>query len=235
MLPELPPTFSTTVEALHAVAANVMSAAYFHATSHIGLRPTPRGFGTPVFGAEERVRVDATALVHERAGQVRRHQLTTLTAAAAFVGVPLGAPPVFNATTAIAPDAPLVVDRDGALAVADWYALAAALLHDLRAAHETVSSTDLQIWPEHFDLACELGDESAGNRANFGASPGDAGIPEPYLYVGPFDPARRVGALGTHGFGAALTYSELRSTGEAGAAGRHFFESALAQLVGDEA
>jgi hypothetical protein len=235
MLPELPPTFSSTVDALHALAENVMSAAYFHATNHIGLRPTPRGFGTPVFGEEERVRVDASALVHERAGQVRRHQLTTLTAAAAFVGVPLGAPSVFNPTTSIAPDAPLLVDRDSALALADWYALGAALLHDLRIAHDSVSSTDLQIWPEHFDLACELGDEGAGTRANYGASPGDAGIPEPYLYVGPWDPARRVGALGTHGFGAALTYSELRTSGEAGAAGHQFFESALAQLVGEQA
>ena len=67
-----------------------------------------------MFGDEERVRVDGTALVHERAGQVRRHQLTTLTAAAAFVGVPLGAPSVFKATTAIPPDAALAVDRDGA-------------------------------------------------------------------------------------------------------------------------
>jgi hypothetical protein len=231
MLPELPPTYTTTLDALHAVAENVMAAAYFRATTHIGLRPTPRGFGTPVFGDDERVRVDATALVCERAGQVRRHQLTTLTAAAAFVGVPLGAPPVFTATTSIAPDAPLAVDRDAALALADWYALGAALLHDLRAAHDSVSSSDLQLWPEHFDLACELGDEGAGTRANYGASPGDAGIPEPYLYVGPWDPERKVGILGAYGFGAACTYSELRASGEACAAGRRFFESAFSQLV----
>jgi hypothetical protein len=232
LLPELPANFSAAVEALHALAEMVLSAAYFHATTHIGLRPTPRGFGTPVFGEDERVRVDATVLVHERAGRVRRHELTTLAAAAAFVGVPLGAPSVFTATTSIPPDALLAIDRDSALALADWYALGAALLHDLRTSHDDASSSDLQIWPEHFDLACELGDADAGTRANYGASPGDAGIPEPYLYVGPWDPERRVGALGTHGFGAALTYSELRASDEAGAAGRHFFESAFAQLVG---
>ena len=38
-----------------------------------------------------------------------------------------------------------------------------------------------------------LGDADAGTRANFGASPGDASIPEPYLYVGPWDEARRTG------------------------------------------
>jgi len=230
-LPALPPTFAATRDALHALAENVVSAAYFHATAHIGLRPTPRGFGTPVFGDDERVRVDATALVHELAGQVRRDELTTLSSAAAFVGIPLGAPTVFTPTTSIPPDAPLRVDRDAALALADWYALGAALLNDLRAAHEPVSSSDTQIWPEHFDLACELGDEGAGTRANYGASPGDAGIPEPYLYVGPWDPERRTGILGAYGFGAACTYSELRASGEAGAAGRQFFESAFAQLT----
>src|SRR5262249_29888317 len=96
MLLALPPEFAATRDALHAVAEQVVSAAYFHATSHIGLRPAPRGFGTPVFGDNERVRVDATALVHERAGVSRRHELTTLQTAAAFVGVPLGAPAVYT-------------------------------------------------------------------------------------------------------------------------------------------
>ena len=232
MLPELPPNFSVAVDALHALAEKVLSAAYFHSTTHIGLRPTPRGFGTPVFGDAERVRVDATELVHERAGEVRRHEITTLAAAAEFVGVPLGAPSVFVAATTIPADAVLAVDRDSSLALGDWYALGAALMHDLRTTHEEVSSSDLQIWPEHFDLACELGDADAGTRANYGASPGDAGIPEPYLYVGPWDPKKRVGALGTHAFGAALTYSELRASGEAGVVGRHFFESAAALLLG---
>ncbi len=176
--------------------------------------------------------MDATALVHERAGQLRRHEITTLATAAAFVGIPLGPPTVFTPTTSLAPDAPLLVDRDSALALADWYALGAALVHDLRAAHEGESSTDVQIWPEHFDLACELGDEGAGTRANYGASPGDDGIPEPYLYVGPWDPDRRTGALGTHPFGAARTYSELRASGEpAGVAGRRFFETAAGLLL----
>jgi hypothetical protein len=231
VLPELPPSFGVTRGALHALAEHVLSAAYFHATTHIGLRPTPRGFGTPVFGEQERVRVDATALVHEKAGQTRRHELTTLHAASAFVGVPLGAPAVYTPTTSIAPDAPLLIDRDAVLAVGDWYALGSALLHDLRAAHPEVSSTDAQLWPEHFDLACELGDADAGTRATYGASPGDSAIPEPYFYVGPWDAARRTGMLGVYPFGGACTYSELRGTPAAGAAGRRFFESALEQLL----
>jgi hypothetical protein len=232
MLPELPPTLAETRGALHALAEQVVSAAYFHATTHIGLRPTPRGFGTPVFGRQERVRVDTTSLVHERGTETRRHEITTLWAAAAFIGVPVGAPPVFTPTTSLDAEAPLRIDREAALVLADWYALGGALLGDLKAAHAGTPSSESQIWPEHFDLACELGDADAGTRANYGASPGDGTIPEPYLYVGPWDAERRTGELGTYPFGAALTYSELRRAGEAGAAGRQFYERAAALLLG---
>jgi hypothetical protein len=232
MLPELPDSFGATVEALHALAEHVLSAAYFRATTHIGLRPTPRGFGTPRFGDDERVRIDGTALVHEQAGTERRTAITTLRDAAAFVGVPLGAPAVYTPATALDPDRPLTIDHDAALALGDWYALGGALLADLRVAHADQPSSESQIWPEHFDLACEIGNADAGARANYGASPGDGGIPQPYLYVGPWEAARRTGILGAYPFGAALTYDELRHAPEAGGAGRQFFEAALAVLTG---
>jgi hypothetical protein len=232
VLPELPPSFGETRDALHALAEQVVSAAYFHATTHIGLRPTPRGFGTPIFGEQERVRVDTTALIHERGTETRRHELTTLRAASAFVGVPLGAPTVFTPTMSLGPEVPLRIDRDAALALADWYALGGALVNDLKAAHAETGSSESQIWPEHFDLACELGAADAGTRANYGASPGDSTIPEPYLYVGPWAPERRTGELGAYPFGAACTYAELRRSGEAGATGRQFFERAAGVLLG---
>jgi hypothetical protein len=231
VLPELPGAFSETREALHALAEHVLAAAYFRSTKHIGLRPTPRGFGTPVFGDHERVRVDATALVHERGASEERTEITTLRAAAAFLEIPLGAPDVYTPTTAHDPDAPLRIDHDAALALGDWYALAGALLADLRADQPELPSTESQIWPEHFDLACELGDGGAGTRANYGASPGDAAIPEPYLYVGPWEASRHTGLLARYPFGGALTYSEMRAAGEAGVAGRQFFDEALALLT----
>jgi hypothetical protein len=232
VLPELPAAYETTRDALHALAEQVVSAAYFHATRHIGLRPTPRGFGTPVFGDHERVRVDGTALVHERAGAEQRVEITTLREAAGFVGVPLGAPDVYPPTTALDPDTPLAIDHDSALALGDWYALGGALLHDLRTAHSEQPSSETQIWPEHFDLACEIGSADGGTRANYGASPGDSAIPRPYLYVGPWNADRRPGILGVYPFGAALTYDDLRHAAEAGAAGRQFFEDAFALLTG---
>jgi hypothetical protein len=231
VLPELPAAFAPTRDALHALAEQVVAAAYFHETKHIGLRPAARGFGTPWFGDRERVRVDATAVVHERAGAERRTEITTLREAAAFVGVPLGAPPVYTAATALDPDTPLAVDHDAALALADWYALGGALVHDLRLEHSDLPSSESQLWPEHFDLACEIGDEGAGTRATYGASPGDTVIPEPYLYVGPGNAEKRTGLLAAYPFGGALTYGEMRRATEAGAVGRQFFEDAIALLT----
>jgi len=231
VLPELPPAFAATRDALHALAEHVVSAAFFHATTHIGLRPAPRGFGTPIFGDRERVRVDGTGLVHERAGAEQRAEITTLRDAATFVGIPLGAPPVYTAATALDPDTPLAIDHDAALALADWYALGAALLQDLKAEHADQPSSESQIWPEHFDLACEIGSADAGIRAGYGASPGDALIPQPYLYVGPWKAERHIGILAQYPFGAALTYDEMRHVVEAGAAGRKFFEDAIALLT----
>jgi len=74
----------------------------------------------------------------------------------------------------------------------------------------------VQLWPEHFDIAVELGDAAAGARANFGASPGDAVHPEPYLYVAPWERARIPRAASgpdpywNEDFGASLPYSALR-------------------------
>jgi hypothetical protein len=69
----------------------------------------------------------------------------------------------------------------------------------------------VQLWPEHFDIAFELGSNAA--RANFGASPGDDEHDEPYLYVGPWT-AEVSGELwnATSFTGAELRYSELLRT-----------------------
>jgi hypothetical protein len=230
VLADLPPDFAPTRDALHALSEHVLAAMYYGAAKHIGLRPTPRGFGTPVFGDHERARVDGTFLVHERSE--RRTDITTLRAAASFLGIPLGAPGVYEPATSLDPDVPLDIDHDAVLALGDWYALVAALLVDIKSEYPQLPSTETQIWPEHFDIACEIGDAGAGTRANFGGSPGDAGIPEPYLYVGPWEPSRRTGVLGRYAFGGAITYSELRRAGEAGTAGRLFFDDAIG-LLGD--
>jgi hypothetical protein len=216
---------------MHVLAEQVLSAARYQATKRIGLRPTGGGFGTPAYGADEEVRVDGVELVHRAGREERRQHITTPRAAAEFVGAPLGAPPVYTPATHADPDAPLDVDPDGASVLATWLAFGDAALTALRSHHADVSSTDAQLWPEHFDLAIELGDEDRGARANFGASPGDTAITSPYLYVGPHDPARRVGRFADCSFGAALTYEELRASADHAAAARDFFEARAAELA----
>lgn len=63
----------------------------------------------------------------------------------------------------------------------------------------------VQLWPEHFDVAVVLGPDGA--RANYGGSPGDDDHPEPYLYVGPWEP--RTGSFWNEPFGASLPYRAL--------------------------
>ncbi len=126
------------------------------------------------------------------------HRLTTLRAAAEFVGVPLGAPAnVYTPATALDPDAAARGRRAGRHERSPSGTRSRTCVWPRSAdATPTTAPSSRQLWPEHFDLAIDLGDEAAGTRANYGASPGDDTIAEPYLYVGPWDPARKTGPFG---------------------------------------
>jgi hypothetical protein len=207
-LEALPDTFAATRDALHAVAEHVLCPLREAATGKIGLRWTLGGFGTPFLPGDRQVRVERTLLIDGD----RRHALTTIAAAAAFVGIAPGAPAVFTAATALAPEAPLAIDPDAAARLGDWFGFTTAVLEQVRAEAGVEDRPGrVQLWPEHFDLSVELGAEGtsgeAGPRANFGGSPGDAGHDEPYLYVGPWEPPR--GGFWNEPFGASLGYSAL--------------------------
>ena len=228
-----PDNFASTRAALHALAEHVIAAARYRVDGHISLVPTAGGFGTPLFGDRERVRVDGVELVHERPGTTTRVVITTLGAAAQFVGIPLGAPTeVYKPATACLPDASLAVDAASARALADWYAFGADLLDELRSTYQTRRPSPVVLWPEHFDLACEIGSEEA-QHATYGASPGDSEIPQPYLYVAPSDVQRRTGRLGTQSFGAAYTGGELEAATDPRRAGLDFFTECAALLLGE--
>ena len=89
----------------------------------------------------------------------------------------------------------------------------------------------VQIWPEHFDAALEIGNESAEQRSALGGSPGDESHPEPYMYVAPWT-ARPSGELWqASGFpGAELAYAELLRSPDPRAAALEFFRDRLAAL-----
>jgi hypothetical protein len=178
----LPASFEVTRDALHALAEQVLAPARFRANGKIGLRFTYRGFGTPFLDDDRQLRVADGALFDRE----RRTPLTSLADVAAFVGIELGATALpYEPTTTVPADAPLPVDKAAAQALGDWFGFGASLLEQLRAEDAQGGGRRVQLWPEHFDLALDLGPDGA--RANYGASPGDAQHAEPYLYVGPWD------------------------------------------------
>jgi hypothetical protein len=187
-----------TREALHAVAEHVLAPARHRATGRIGLRVVPGGFGTPVFdgsdGLDRQVIVRGVDLVVREGDDERTMPIDTVGTAAAFVGIAPGADPaVYRPVTPLEPDAPLRMDPGAVAAIVDWFTLGNEALHQFRS---TIGdSSEIQLWPEHFDLALTV------DRVNYGASPGDAEHPEPYLYVGPFEP--RSGDFWNEPFGAS--------------------------------
>jgi hypothetical protein len=242
------PTYVETRRSLHALAEHVLCPARHRANGKIGLRFTRGGFGTPFFGADEQVRIEGSTLVHTvftAARDVRetRTELTTIGAAASAIGIEAGAPDVFEPSAPLDLDRPLALDAAAVAVVGWWYGIAAAVLAQVRADPESNASPDapslVQLWPEHFDMAVEVGDGGAGTRANFGASPGDADHPEPYLYVGPWDRARLAAGGGpgrsdpywNEPFGASLPYSELSGPAGAREAALSFLRAGRARLL----
>jgi hypothetical protein len=130
----------------------------------------------------------------------------------------------------------LDVDLDAARFLGDCYGFTASVLEQLRVDAAGHEPSRVQLWPEHFDLATELGSEEAGVRAGYGGSPGDELHPEPYLYVVPWQPERADGELwnATAFRGAELGLAELVAADDQRAAALAFFRTRLAALVGDQ-
>jgi hypothetical protein len=205
-----PQAFATTRASWHAIAEHVLARARWEATGHIGLRADPEGVATPYYGDECRALLTVAGIEREQYGERAVAPISTLAAAAAWIGVTLGAPrDVYTPTTPLEPDAPLPIDAGASHLLAKWYAFAHDALHRWRAEHRSDEPSLVQLWPEHFDVAVDLGSVDAGTRANYGASPGDAAIAEPYLYVGPWSMNGRDDPFWNQPWGAALPYGAL--------------------------
>jgi hypothetical protein len=220
-LEPLPDSFATTRLALHRIAEQVVAPAR-KPHNEIALTATPGGFGTPPFehgGRALQVRVDGAELVVEEDGAERRAAIESVAQAAALVGedlFPDGMP---------SDSSPLGIDPVAAQRLGAFYAFGNDVLEALLA---TMSPADepsgINLWPEHFDIACEAGPESLGRRANYGASPGDDNHAEPYLYVGPWQPQTRGGLWNATAFdGAELGYGELTAADDPAELAADFF------------
>ena len=232
-LPAPPPALPETRRALHRLAVYVVSPARRRVNGKIGLRWTLGGFGTPFFGADEQLRVVGAELVRQRGAAAEAEAVTTLTATAAFV---LDGPPdvgwigELGVPAAEDLDEELAVDAASSDFLGDWYGFAYSVLEALRAERESVEAGRVQLWPEHFDAAFDC--LPADRRATFGASPGDAAVPEPYLYVLPWNVEGSSRALwNAESFrGAILPLGDLVAAPDQRAAALDFYRERHAAL-----
>jgi hypothetical protein len=229
-LQPLPQTFATTREALHLVAERLVAPAR-KPHNEIALRATPGGFGTPPFELGDQrleVRVEGAELIVERGDATERAPISDLASAARLLGPDLLVDGMPEDAT------PLEIDPEAAARLGAFYGFGARVLEAFRASLPAADEpSDINLWPEHFDIAFEAGAEATGTRANYGASPGDAEHSEPYLYVGPWA-ARPEGELwnATAFGGAELGYAELVAAADAEALALDFLRSRHVALAG---
>ncbi|MFN8112149.1 MAG: hypothetical protein U0R51_03005 [Solirubrobacterales bacterium] len=205
----LPPGYAAARAALHRVAEDVLKAKRELETGNeIALRYTPGGFGTPAWeagvasGTGGQARVEGTDLVVVTGDAAER---TPLEGAAA--------------------------DAAAAAAVADWFAFGTVVLAAVIESRPGTDPAPIRLWPEHFDVATDLGDEPAGTRATIGASPGDELHDEPYLYASPWSEQPAGPLWNARGFnGAELGYAELLAAPDQLAAAAGFFARRLDSL-----
>jgi hypothetical protein len=174
-----------TRRAWHGVAELVLAGPQHRRSGTIRLRRSTGGFATTT---APDLRVDVDRLVVGDAS----YPLNGATCAelAAAAGVDVGAPVgIYKDGSGVRPDEPLVVDTGAAALLAACFATGEEALR-----HVLPELTPV-LWPEHFDLAV------TADEVNYGVSPGDEYLDEPYAYVGPWRP--REGAFWNAPFGAA--------------------------------
>ena len=222
---------------LHRLAYGVVSNARKAANGKFGLRWTMGGFGTPFFGDDVQVRVEGRLLVVQRGDSVDCQPITTLRAASEFLGVEANSDQAEHDTVALGDlDRPLTVDEELVAFIGDWFGMATAALEELRCTPGGVDPSRVQLWPGHFDPAAELGDAGSDpvTRATYGASPGDAAHPEPYLYVGPWGPVETADPFwnDTAFTGASLPYAALLDDPDPCGTALDFYRQAHTRLTG---
>jgi hypothetical protein len=180
-----------TRRSLHGVAELLLAGPQHRATGRIDLRVTEGGFATvdtPALRLEGEELLTGTARV-PLAGR-------TYAEAAAAAGVTAGEPAgVYAGGPGIKPEDTIVFDAEAVKT------LLRAFADGDRALREFAPDAVPVLWPEHFDVAITV------DEVNYGVSPGDGYLGEPYAYVGPFEPRR--GEFWNAPFGAAHPLRDL--------------------------
>ncbi|MFN2560766.1 MAG: hypothetical protein ABR571_05670 [Jatrophihabitans sp.] len=157
-----------TRRSLHAVAELVLAGPQHRATGDIRLRVSPGGFRT-VSAPDLRVEGDHLVSVELRVAIDGGTARSLAAAVGHTAGEPAG---VYGEGSGCGIDDELHLDRTAAGRIVAAYALGDEALRMIAPDQDPV------LWPEHFDVGIRVGD------ANYGVSPGDGFLAEPYAYVG---------------------------------------------------
>jgi hypothetical protein len=191
----------------HRAAEHILAAAVHRAAGKIGLIPSTGGLRTPSFGT------DARFLAVDGAAGTKRTPLITVRGAAEFAAVTPGAPAgVCEPATTLDLDAPLMIEPDAARLLAEWHGLGTQALGRFAAETPGGKPAGPVLRPEHFDAGMTAA------AINYGASPGDDHITDPYLYAGPHDgPPPGDPAFWNAPFGAVRIFARVGTVAEAAA------------------
>lgn len=205
-----PHTFESTRRVLHGIAELVLAGPQHARSRTVRLRVTDDGFGT----------VAAPALRVERTGLVCPIGVVELSGTFAELARAAGVEArtlreVYAGGPGLEPDDEVTLDPEAVEVVLDAFAMGDAALRAFAPGIEPV------LWPEHFDVAI------TSAEVNYGVSAGDAHVPHPYAYVGPWTP--RASDFWNMPFGAARPMSEL---GDADAV-LTFFEEGTRRALAD--
>jgi hypothetical protein len=176
--------------ALHGAAELLLAGPQYAVSRTIRLRVVPGGIATVV---EPDLRVEGTDLVGTHGRQPLRGSYGDVAAAAGIT--PRRLDDVYRDGVDVSVDDPIDLDPDDVATLLDGFSVGDAALRALAPDEVPV------LWPEHFDVAISL------DEVNFGVSPGDGHLAEPYAYVGPWRP--RTGTFWNQPFGAAQPLSAL--------------------------
>ncbi len=160
---------TVTRRSLHGVAELVLAGPQFQHSQNIKLRVTPGGFGTV---AAPELRVDGTELVTSSGRLPLAGSFAELARAAGVEVRPLD--DVYGGGPGVQPDEQVQVDPVSAERIAAAFATGDAAMRAF------VPAAGPVLWPEHFDIGVDI------DEVNYGVSPGDDFLPEPYAYVGPW-------------------------------------------------
>ncbi|NUR57277.1 MAG: hypothetical protein HOV87_00985 [Catenulispora sp.] len=178
--------FDRTRESLHGIAELLLAGPQYRRDHTIRLRVLPGAIATvtaPTLRADHlNVWFEGTRV------EVRGATYAEL---ASRLGVTAGAPEgLYHDGSGAQPSDRPELDPEAALSLLD------ALYRGDQALRALAPDATPVLWPEHFDVGVTV------DEVNYGVSPGDGYLGEPYMYVGPHKP--RSGAFWNAPFGAAL-------------------------------